>query len=65
MNTPRIPRRSVVLGSALALPALSLVRASDLKQRQYLVLETQREAAPAGSYFLWKCFIHRRLTERA
>jgi hypothetical protein len=61
MNTPRISRRSVVLGSALALPVLSLVRASDPKtpltpqRRQYLVLETRREAAPAGSYFLCKC----------
>src|SRR5215831_2388573 len=52
MNSRQISRRSL-LGTALALPVLSVVRAADLRsplspgQRQQLVLETRREAAQA------------------
>ena len=47
-----ISRRSLVLGTTLALPVLSVVRAEGRKlltpeQRQHLVLETRREAAQA------------------
>ena len=48
-----ISRRSLVLGTTLALPVLSVVRAADLRsplspgQRQRRVLETRREAAQA------------------
>ena len=49
-----ISRRSLVLGTTLALPVLSVVRAEGRKlltpeQRQHLVLETRREAAQARS----------------
>jgi hypothetical protein len=53
MNPSRVSRRSLLLGSILALPAAGLVRAADMtgpqtpQQRQLLVFDRRREAAQA------------------